>query len=89
MTTHFNLDATIKRRAAQVFEHLLNRGGHRDCAQARKYAAAAKSWCQLNPEIGATSGQLHSRRKGGATWRLWQQVIMLSEASGELGPRKR
>lgn len=80
MASKFNLEKTIQRRAERALARLLKRGDANDYNQARKFAAAAKSWCQMNPEIGAKSGQLHSRRRGGATWRMWDVVISMCEA---------
>ena len=74
MSTKFSLDATIERRAQATLEKLLQRGGYRDYAQARKYAAAAKSWCRMRPETGS------SRKHGGATWRMWTRIVELCDA---------
>lgn len=80
----FNIEKTIQGRAEKALARLLKRGGDaRDFSQARKFAAAAKSWCSMNPEIGATSASAgrssapHSRRRGGATWRMWDMVISM------------
>ena len=73
----FNLDATIERRAQATLQKLLARGGYQDWAQARKYAAAAGSWCRMRPEL-----KTHSRRKGGATSRMWARIVELCDAKG-------
>lgn len=73
MRTTFNLDATIERRAQATLQKLLARGGYQDWAQARKYAAAAGSWCRLRPETGS------SRRRGGATSRMWARIVELCD----------
>lgn len=75
MRAKFNIDATVERRAQQVLEMLLQRGGYRDWAQARKYAAAAGSWCRMRPEL-----KNHSRRRGGATSRMWARIVELCDA---------
>ncbi len=58
--------------------------------QARKYASAAMSWCQSKIELrpfkdangkdDLSLPRLHSRRRGGATHRLWTRVIELCDA---------
>ena len=84
MSKKFDIDKTIEKRAQQALEMLLSRGkskalpkGYRDHSQAHKFAQAARSWCSLNPAIGAVSNTLHSRRRGGATHRMWLRVSEL------------
>ncbi len=86
-----DLDRSIDARAHAVLERLLRRGGDpnvegsgwRDYQQARKYASAKMSWCQskvILPQIAGLPLRAHSRRKGGATHRLWARVIELVDA---------
>lgn len=95
MTTQFSkgsdLTRSIDARAHAVLERLLRRGGDknvegsgwRDYQQARKYASAAMSWCQSKVILPPNKGfpkRAHSRRKGGASYRLWFRVIELVDA---------
>jgi hypothetical protein len=60
-------DPRVHRRARQALKILKTSG--RDVFTIRKYAAAARSWCQMHPSMKS-----HSRREGGATHRMWRQV---------------
>lgn len=85
------LDRSIDARAHAVLERLLRRGGdpkaegsgHRDYQQARKFASAKRSWCQSKVELPAFpdgTPRLNSKRREGASWRLWSRVIELVDA---------
>ena len=75
----FDIEKTIQRRAEKALARLLKRGNANDYTQARKFAAAAKSWCSMSEVIKTREGRPHSRRRGGATWRMGAAVISMCE----------
>ena len=70
-----DISKRIAFRAQQALEKLLKRGNNaRDYSQARRFAAAAVSWCRMHPATGS------SKRRGGACEQLWKTVIAQCDA---------
>lgn len=67
-------DVVVDKRAKQALEVLLKRGNARDFVQARKFAAARRSWRQLDVPVKS-----HSYANHGALNRMWFRIEAICE----------